>query len=160
MLKLSTRTSLAACLLLTLATLATAGGFSIYEAGAKATGMGCAVTASVADGSAMFYNIAGLSFMPGTVADLNVMPVAPTVKFAGIGDPFPSDTAETVDQSFLIPGLGVTHNPGGNWRSAWACRPRSASVWNGTIPTTTRGATPAMTSTLPRCTSRRQSATG
>ncbi|MEZ4389209.1 MAG: outer membrane protein transport protein [Candidatus Krumholzibacteriia bacterium] len=113
MLKSTTNPSLAACLLRALASTALAGGFSIYEAGARATGMGCAVTASVADGSALFYNVAGLSFMPGTQADVNVMPVAPHIKFAGLGDPFPSYTAETVTQSFIIPGVGVSHNPGG-----------------------------------------------
>lgn len=112
MINLSTRAPLVACLLLALATTAMAGGFSIYEAGAKATGMGCAVTASVDDGSAMFYNIAGMSFMPGTVADLNVMPVAPIMKFGAAGYNEPSYQGETVSQSFIIPGVGVTHNTG------------------------------------------------
>ena len=72
-------TLLAAMLVLATAGSALAGGFSIYEAGAKATGMACAVSASVDDGSAMFYNIAAISFMPGTVVDLSVMPaVGPT----------------------------------------------------------------------------------
>lgn len=113
--RLSSRTSFAACLLLAMASVAAAGGFSIYEAGAKATGMGCAVTATIDDGSALFYNIAGISFMPGTVADLNVMPVAPSIKFAGLGDPYPSNREESVSQSFIIPGVGVTHNPGGRF---------------------------------------------
>ena len=37
------------------------GGFSVSEQSGKATGQGGAVTASVSDSSAMFYNIAGLS---------------------------------------------------------------------------------------------------
>lgn len=115
MITLSTRARLVACALLAVAGTAAAGGFSIYEAGARATGMGCAVTASVDDGSAMFYNIAGLGFMPGTVADVNLMPVAPKIKFGGLGAPYPGASAETVDQSFLIPGVGVTHNPGGKF---------------------------------------------
>jgi long-chain fatty acid transport protein len=115
MISLRTRALLIGCALLSLAGVAAAGGFSIYEAGAKATGMGCAVTASVDDGSAMFYNIAGISFMPGTFADANLMPVQPSIKFAGIGDPYPGYTAETQDQTFLIPGVGVTHNPEGRF---------------------------------------------
>jgi long-chain fatty acid transport protein len=93
--------------------LAQAGGFSIYEAGARATGMGCAVTASVDDGSALFYNIAALSFMPGTVVDLNVMPVAPKMKHQAATPPADAPGRESVDQSFIIPGFGITHNPGG-----------------------------------------------
>ena len=115
MISLSTRACLTGCALLGLVGLAVGGGFSIYEAGAKATGMGCAVTASVDDGSAMFYNIAAISFMPGTFADANLMPVQPRIKFAGLGDPYPSATAETENQIFPIPGLGVTHNPGGRF---------------------------------------------
>ena len=112
MINLSTRVPIVACSLLLLAASAMAGGFSIYEAGAKATGMGCAVTASVDDGSAMFYNIAGMSFMPGTMADLNVMPVAPIMKYGAAGYNAPDFQGETVSQSFIIPGLGVTHNTG------------------------------------------------
>ena len=40
--------------------LALAAGFSIYEAGSKATALGCAFTATADDGSALFYNAAGL----------------------------------------------------------------------------------------------------
>ncbi len=110
---LSTRGCLLAAVLCLAAGPVHAGGFSIYEAGAKATGMGCAVTASVDDGSAMFYNIAALSFMPGTVVDVNVMPVAPKMKHQAASPPGDAPARQTVDQSFIIPGLGVTHNPGG-----------------------------------------------
>jgi long-chain fatty acid transport protein len=113
--KSSTRIGLAAMVLLMTASLAQAGGFSIYEAGAKATGMGCAVTASVDDGSAMFYNIAGISFMPGTVADLNVMPVRPHSKYQQATPPTPSATGETTEPTFLVPGVGVTHRTSGRW---------------------------------------------
>jgi len=110
---LSSRGCLLAAALCLSAGLAQAGGFSIYEAGAKATGMGCAVTASVDDGSAMFYNIAALSFMPGTVVDLNLMPVAPKMKHQAASPPADAPSGESVDQSFLIPGFGITHNTGG-----------------------------------------------
>jgi long-chain fatty acid transport protein len=95
--------------------LAVAGGFSIYEAGAKATGMGCAVTASIDDGSAMFYNIAAISFMPGSVVDLNLMPVVPSSNYQQATPPTPGATGETVSQSFLVPGFGATHNSGKLW---------------------------------------------
>ncbi|HOX25294.1 MAG TPA: outer membrane protein transport protein [Candidatus Krumholzibacteria bacterium] len=111
----STRILLATGALLAAAGLARAGGFSIYEAGARATGMGCAVTASVDDGSAMFYNIAGLGFMPGTLVDFNLIPVMPSTRFQQVNPPTPGQFNETVDQSFLIPGLGLAHNPGGRF---------------------------------------------
>jgi len=107
---LKQRICLTAACLMALTGLAHAGGFSIYEAGAKATGMGCAVTASVDDGSAMFYNIAAISFMPGSVVDLNVMPVAPAFKYRQAAPPTESAYGETVSQSFIIPGFGITHN--------------------------------------------------
>ena len=40
--------------------------FSIHEQGAKASGMGTAYTAIADDGSAMYYNPAGIAFQPGT----------------------------------------------------------------------------------------------
>jgi len=109
----STRIGLVAGALVAAAGLAYGGGFSIYEAGARATGMGCAVTASVDDGSALFYNIAGLSFMPGTRVDLALIPVAPSTKFQQVNPPVPGQAGETVAQSFLIPGFGLRYNAGG-----------------------------------------------
>jgi long-chain fatty acid transport protein len=94
---------------------ALAGGFSIYEAGAKATGMGCAVTASVDDGSALFYNIAALSFIPGTVADLNLIPVMPRSKYRQASPPDEAATGELKHRTFPIPAFGITHNPGGKF---------------------------------------------
>ena len=55
---------------------ASATGFSIYEAGSRATALGCAFTATADDASAMFYNAAGLSFMEGQRLDLNAMVIS------------------------------------------------------------------------------------
>lgn len=90
-----------------------AGGFSIYEAGAKATGMGCAVTASVDDGSALFYNLAALSFLPGLVVDVNVMPIMPRTKYRQAFWQTEPATGETVRRTFPVPAFGMTRNPGG-----------------------------------------------
>ena len=83
-----------------------ATGFSIYEAGTRATALGGAFTASADDGSALFYNPAGLSFQSGTSFELNVMPIAPRFKFAEAQDgsggvPATGSDAENV---FPIPG--------------------------------------------------------
>ncbi|MDY0108942.1 MAG: outer membrane protein transport protein [Candidatus Krumholzibacteria bacterium] len=107
------RIALAGCLGLAGAAPVGAGGFSIYEASARATGMGCAVTASVDDGSAPFYNVAALGFMAPTVIDANLMPVMPRMRFRQATPPVPAATGETVTQSFPIPGGGAVFNPAG-----------------------------------------------
>lgn len=99
------RWTITACLLFAAGT-ALAGGFNIYEAGARATAMGGAFTATADDGSAVFYNPAGLAFLEGSALDLNLMPVVPQAKFTGAYAPDGSYAlGETVDQSFPIPGL-------------------------------------------------------
>ena len=108
------RATLLAAAVLTAATgTAFASGFNIYEAGARATALGGAFTATADDGSALFYNSAGIAFLPGTTIDLNLMPVVPSSKFTGAVPPSPAAAGETVDQSFPIPGLYFTQNAGG-----------------------------------------------
>ena len=101
----------AACLLV--AGGAWAGGFSIYEAGARATAMGGAFTATADDGSAMFYNPAGLAFLQGTALDLNVSPVMPHAKFTGaVGPDGNYATGETEDNVYPAPGTYFYRNNG------------------------------------------------
>ncbi len=100
--------------LLLAAGLAHASGFSIYEAGSRATALGCAFTATADDGSALFYNAAGLSFQNGRSMDLNFVGVAPQFKFSGHlsqGDAL--STGEAADRVYLVPGAYYTANPGG-----------------------------------------------
>ncbi|MDO9694426.1 MAG: outer membrane protein transport protein [Candidatus Latescibacteria bacterium] len=92
---------------------AAAGGFNIYEAGARATALGGAFTATADDGSAIFYNPAGLAFLDGMALDLNLMPVIPSSEFTGALRPDGSyATGKTVDQSFPIPGAYWYRNTG------------------------------------------------
>ncbi len=93
---------------------ALAGGFNIYEAGARATALGGAFTATADDGSAIFYNPAGIAFLPGTRLDFNLMPIVPGTEFTGATPPYPPAAGKTADQIFPIPGLYFTHNPGGD----------------------------------------------
>jgi len=95
-----------------LATGAHAGGFNIYEAGARATALGGAFTATADDGSAIFYNPAGIAFLEGSVIDANLMPVVPSVKFTAADWPTPGETGRTTKQSFPIPGLYGARNTG------------------------------------------------
>ncbi len=94
------------------ATGAQAGGFNIYEAGARATALGGAFTATADDGSAIFYNPAGIAFLEGTVIDANLMPVVPGTKFTAAEWPTPGETGRTTSQSFPIPGLYGARNTG------------------------------------------------
>ena len=92
----------AALLVLLLApTFALAGGFNIYEMGARATALGGAFTATADDASAIFYNPAGLAWLEeGWSVSANVSLISPTSKFTraeGVTENlYPGDaTAET-----------------------------------------------------------------
>ncbi len=100
------------CLVLS-AGLVQAAGFSIYEAGARATALGGAFTASADDGSAIFYNAAGLSFLKGNQVSLSLMPVGPRAEFTGDATFANSATGEVEHNIFPIPGAYYTHNGGG-----------------------------------------------
>lgn len=85
-------------------------GFSIFEQGAKATGMGGAFTATADDPSAMFYNVAGIAYqrklsgmMGGTLITFdNSFEGDPATEFpgAGVGGRY-------ADHSFIIPATYV-----------------------------------------------------
>jgi len=97
---------IASALFLALTGSAIAGGFNIYEAGARATALGGAFTATADDGSAIFYNSAGMAFLTGSGIDANLMPVAPDFQFKGADAIWLDDVSgDTVDQSFPIPGI-------------------------------------------------------
>lgn len=92
---------------------ALATGFSIYEAGSRATALGGAFTATADDGSALFYNAAGLSFMKGQSVDLNTMLIQPDFKFAGqLSKTDPLQRGEAESKTFFVPGAGYTNNTG------------------------------------------------
>jgi len=93
--------------------LAQAAGFSIYEANSKATALGCAFTATADDGSAVFYNVAGLSFIAGSRVELNAVDVQPKFQFTGKLNKTDVTTSwESKDQTFIVPGAYFTYNPG------------------------------------------------
>jgi long-chain fatty acid transport protein len=90
-----------------------ATGFSIYEAGSRATALGGAFTARADDGSALFYNAAGLSFLEGRAVDLNGIAIAPNFKFAGqLSKTDALARGESESQTFLVPGVYYTSNTG------------------------------------------------
>jgi long-chain fatty acid transport protein len=94
---------------------ALATGFSIYEAGSRATALGGAFTATADDGSAMFYNAAGLSFMEGQSVDVNAMFIRPDFKFSGkLSKTDATQTGEAEANTFFVPGVYYTNNRGGS----------------------------------------------
>jgi long-chain fatty acid transport protein len=72
--------------------------FSIAEQGAKAAGMGTAYTAIADDGSAMYYNPAGIAFQAGTRLQMDAMAVVGLFRF------FPSETQPGV----VVPSNGYS----------------------------------------------------
>jgi long-chain fatty acid transport protein len=73
-----------------------AAGFSIFEAGAKALGMGGAFTAQADDPSAMFFNAAGIADLERTQLYLGVSTIFTGTSFAGVDpDPGYGTTGET-----------------------------------------------------------------
>src|SRR6266478_5971059 len=72
--------------------------FSIAEQGAKAPGMGTAFTSIADDGSAFYYNPAGLAFQPGTHMEMDAIAVVGLFRF------FPSATQPGV----TVPGNGYS----------------------------------------------------
>jgi len=66
-----------------------ASGFSIFEQGAKATGMGGAFAATADDPSAMFYNVAGIAYQRKTAALFGATIITFENEFRGDNGAFP-----------------------------------------------------------------------
>jgi long-chain fatty acid transport protein len=134
-----TRVLISALMILACGT-ALGSGFSIFEQGAKATGMGGAFAATADDPSAIFYNVAGIAqqrhmafYSGGTLINF-------TNEFRGDpNDPFASGTTGHYDRHTFIPpnayaivpigssltfGIGVTAPFGlrTDWQDPWVGR--------------------------------------
>lgn len=123
-------------LLAMVSSLAVAGGYQINEQGARAIGMGGAFAAQSSDGSAMFFNPAGLGFQQGINLLVGTTLIFPSTSFTG---PTPATTDTKMESQMFYPsnlyasyalneqwviGLGV-YNPyglGTEWAETWAGR--------------------------------------
>lgn len=99
-----------AAILAVSATRVEAGGFAIYEAGSQATGMAGAFAAQASDGSAMFYNPAGLAFQDRPSAMLGDTLIFLNSKLKQGFSPFPGDgySADQKRQIFFPPNFYVS----------------------------------------------------
>jgi long-chain fatty acid transport protein len=108
--------ALAACVV---AGEARAGGFNVYEMGARATALGGAFTATADDGSALFYNPAGLAWLDeGWHTSVNVSFILPKSKYErspGVTGYPGADTAETEDAVFTPGGIYASYHPSQEW---------------------------------------------
>ena len=87
-----------------------AAGFSIFEAGAKALGMGGAFTAQADDPSAVFFNAAGIADLKQTQLYLGVSTIFTGTSFAGVDpDPGYGTTGETGTMVFPPINAYVTY---------------------------------------------------
>ena len=119
-----------------ISSLAVAGGYQINEHGARATGMGGAFAAQASDGSAMFFNAAGLGFQQGFNVLVGTTLIFPSTSFTGPGSSttktdmesqvfYPSNlyASYAIDEQLVV-GLGV-FNPyglGTEWAETWSGR--------------------------------------
>lgn len=97
-----------------------AAGYSIYEQGARALGMAGANTASVNDGSALFFNPAALTQLKGKQLYLGGTWLTTSNSFAGV-DPYPGlGTVEQMESGhFFPPTLYWTNHIGSSDKLAY-----------------------------------------
>lgn len=96
--------------LLSLASLASASGFLIYEHGARATALAGTIAARGGDPSAIVYNPAGLTLLTGTNLSMGTTLIFPSGTFAG-ANPYPGFgvTEGYRDRVFYPSNFYLTH---------------------------------------------------
>jgi long-chain fatty acid transport protein len=82
------------CFALGLVTCGYGSAFSISELGARATGMGTAFIGKADDGSALFFNPAGIAFQPGTHLEMDNTVVVGLFRFTPLATPVGQDVPE------------------------------------------------------------------
>ena len=99
-----------------LPTHARATGYAIYEQGAAALGRAGAVTASVNNASAVFFNPAAMTRLEGTWIYVGGTALQPVTSFAGKGpNPGYGVTEDMVRQTFYPPTVYATHRFNEGW---------------------------------------------
>lgn len=83
---MSKKLSLIVLIIIAVPSAVMASGFGLYDANAKATGMGSAFVAKADDASAIYYNPAGIAFLEGHNFLGSITPVQPHVDVTFMGD--------------------------------------------------------------------------
>jgi len=83
---------------------AASGGLSTPGQGARALGMAGAFTAVADDGSAIYYNPAGIGQIDGTVIEVSAASISPQLRYTT-----PGGATEESTKRALAPGLFITH---------------------------------------------------
>jgi long-chain fatty acid transport protein len=86
-----------------------AGGFSIYEFGARSSALGGAVVAQSADASTIFYNPAGLVNLEGSQFYGNLTLIWPKANFVGASPIFDATIHVAKEQTFPPVGIYLSH---------------------------------------------------
>jgi long-chain fatty acid transport protein len=123
---------LAAVITALMATSASAAGFRLTEAGARASGMGGAVSALIDDSTALYFNPAGILGRTGLDASVGISLILPSVTFSndatgvststlpGVATPFNLFLSYGLTENLAV-GIGI-FNPYGasaTWPSGW-----------------------------------------
>src|SRR6266545_4780173 len=104
------RTSVFILLGCSLAVSARGAAFSIPELGARASGMGAAFTAVASDGSALFYNPAGIAFQPGFRFQMDSLVVNGQFRFIPSDVPAGTQVPEKGFDGYLHPRFVIVPN--------------------------------------------------
>lgn len=89
------------------------GGYQLNEHGARAVGMGGAFVARASDGSAMYFNPAGLGFQQGFKLMLGTTLIMPSTTFTG---PTPLTTETSMNsQTFFPSNFYASYSVGDKW---------------------------------------------
>ncbi len=103
------KTLLGVCFMLMFAGHSMAGGFGLYEFGARSSALGGAAVAQAWDASTVFYNPAGLSFIDGTRFYGGVTLISPNNHFVGAEPIFSGEEHETKSNIFTPIGIYASH---------------------------------------------------
>lgn len=107
-----------------------ASGFQINEHGARGMAMAGAYTALALDGSALFYNPAGLSQLDGTQIMLGTTLISPSASFRGVA---PAIDETSMESAIFTPiNLYVTHKLNDKWAFGFGVNNQYGlgSTWN------------------------------
>jgi long-chain fatty acid transport protein len=122
----SSRLALLACFAIIMAPFCYGSAFSVSELGARAAGMGTAFIATADDGSALYYNPAGIAFQPGTHMEMDATVVVGEFRFTPSATPAgqvvpPNGYSQNIKPHFIpLAMMYATHQINEKWTVGFA----------------------------------------